>query len=58
MQIQELDNLIENCIKKIRDETTGTGLRVFIAEFEELMFLRTKLLTQMVMADQQQKNCP
>ncbi len=55
-QIDELDNLIEECIKKFRDSTTGTDLRILIAEFEELMFLKTKILTQMVIRDQRIKH--
>lgn len=52
-QIKELDDAIGECIQKFRDETTGTGIKVLIAEFEELMYLRTKLLTQIVIANQQ-----
>ncbi len=55
-QIEELDDAIEECIQRLKDETTGTGIRVLIVEFEELIFLRTKLLTQMVIADQQVKH--
>lgn len=51
-QFEELDAAIEDCIRKLRDETTGTGVRVLIAEFEELMLLRTKILTQKVINDQ------
>lgn len=54
-QIEAMDKLLEDCIKRFRDETTGTGLRVLIAEFEELMLARTKLLTQMVIKGQQER---
>lgn len=56
VQIEELDDAIEECIQRFSNETTGTGVKVLIAEFEELMLLKTKLLTQMVIADQQVKH--
>ncbi len=56
VQIKELDDAIEECIQRFSNETTGTGVKVLIAEFEELMLLKTKLLTQMVIADQQVKH--
>ena len=55
-QMEVLDDAIEECIQRFKDETTGTGIRVLIVEFEELILLRTKLLTQMVIADQQVKH--
>lgn len=36
-----LDEEIEKCIKKLRDATSGTEVRTFITEYEELMFKRT-----------------
>ncbi len=56
LQIKELDDALNDCIQRFRDETTGMGVRVLIAEFEELMVLRVELLTQMVIADQRVKH--
>lgn len=55
-QMEEIDHILEKCIQRFRDAKRGTELRVLIAEYEELMFLRTKLLTQIVMAEQQAKH--
>lgn len=55
-QMEEIDRILEGCIQRFRDAKRGTELRVLIAEYEELMFLRTKLLTQIVMAEQQAKH--
>lgn len=47
--LNELDIAIEDSIKKFRNAKTGTEIRVFISEYEELMFKRERVFTQLVM---------
>lgn len=51
MLMTDIDNAIEKCIQKFRDAKTGTQVKTFIAEYEELMFLKTKLLTRQIMEE-------
>lgn len=53
--IKAFDDAIRESIDKLMDAKTGTEVKTFIVEFEELMFARTKLFTQMVMQERREK---
>lgn len=50
--LKTFDDAIEQSVNKLINAKTGTEVRTFIVEFEELMFARTKLFTQMIMQEQ------
>lgn len=36
-----IDTAIDECVKKLRNATTGREVRTFITEYEELMFKKS-----------------
>lgn len=57
IMLKTFDDEIARSIDKLINAKTGTEVRTFIVEFEELMFARTKLLTRMIMQEQRDKEC-
>ncbi len=50
--MSEIDQSLQECIQKFRDAKTGTQVKTFVSEFEELMFMKTTLLTKKIMDEQ------
>ena len=45
--MQALDKAISDSIEKFRNATTGADVKVFITEYEELMFRKSTLVVKM-----------
>lgn len=44
--MKEIDIALDECIKKLRNATTGNEVRTFITEYEELMFKKSDEVTR------------
>lgn len=49
--MKEIDVALDECIKKLRNATTGKEIRTFITEYEELMFKKSDEVVKTFLTD-------